>query len=171
MAKTPKTYDDLSGTKTGSYEEALASRRIRDGFTDGRPAPDVPTGSAVYVNPALEDGPSRAPVPETVSVPVINDPGLLGANRPTLAELNAANRGVSFPRAVIPMTDSEPLPDLDPTAGITEDSHREEIRAAAQERQEAIVEGTKDSVKKAEDDAKANAAARDAVKAAEPPKS
>lgn len=170
MAKTPKTHEDLSGTKTGSYEEALASRRIREGFDDSAPRADVPTGSAVYVNPALNDGPSRAPVPETVSVPVINDPGILGANRPTLAELNAANRGVTFPRAVIPTTDSEPMPDLDPTSGITEDSHREEIRAAAQDRQAAIVEGTADSVKKAEDDAKAAAAARDAAKAAEPPK-
>jgi hypothetical protein len=150
--KTPKSYDELSGTKTGTYEEALASRKIRDGFSDGAPTPDTPTGAAVYVNPALEDGPSRAPVPETVSVPVVNDPGLL-ASRPSLADLNAANRGITFPRAVIPMTDGEPLPDLDPTAGITEESHREDIRAAAQDRQDAIVDGTKELVKNAESDA------------------
>lgn len=148
MAKAPQTYDDLSGTKTGTYAEAVASRKIRDGFDDGRPTPDTPTGAAVHMNPALEDGPVRNPTPEVVSVPVINDPGLLGS-QPSLADLNAANRGVTFPRAVIPTTDGEPMPDLDPTSGITEESHREEIRSAAQDRQDAIVDGTKDVVEKA----------------------
>lgn len=132
--------EDAAGTKTGTYEEALESRKVRDGFTDGDPMPDRPTGAAVHVNPALTPAPAHEPKPDRIPVPVINDPGVL-AKVPTLQELNAAAAA------------SYGVPVEDPTSGITEDSNREEIRKAAEARQSFI----KDETKKVAKDAKAPA--------------
>lgn len=121
--------EDAAGTKTGTYEEALASRIIRDGYVDDQPMPDRPTGAAVHVNPALTPAPHYAPKADRIPVPVINDPGVL-AKVPTLQELNAAAAG-SYGVTV-----------EDPTSGITEDSNREEIRKAAEARKAHIEEET-----------------------------
>jgi hypothetical protein len=128
--------EDAAGTKTGTYEEALASRIVRDGYTDGEPMPDRPTGAAVHVNPALTPAPHYAPKADRIPVPVINDPGVL-AHAPTLQELNAAAAG-SYGVTV-----------EDPTSGITEDSNREEIRKAAEARKQSIEEGTQKVVDEA----------------------
>lgn len=140
-----KTYEDVTGTKTGTYEEALVSRKLRDGFSDGEPQPDRPTGAAVHVNPAINPAPHYEPKADRIPVPVINDPGVLGS-APSLQQLNAA-AAVSY---------GAPLPDQ--TSGMSEDSNREEIRAAAEARQEDIVTKTKEAADKAMTEANSDAA-------------
>ncbi len=139
MTDQPQTYNGTFGTNVGTYEEAVASRRARF-MTFDRPVPDRPTGPVTYTNPALTPAPIYTPPSERTPVPVINDPGLLGANRPSLADINAtaradwAENGGGRHHFAVTEERRRPRPVIDDTDGITEESHQEAITKAAQDR-------------------------------------
>lgn len=151
-----KTYNDITGTKVGTYEEALTSRRVRDGVGFGGPVPDTPTGAAVHVNPALTPSPIWAPAPDRTPVPVINDPGLLG-NQPSLADINASARadfaenGLGRRHFAVTEERGGERPEIDDTGGITEESHQQAITEAAQARLERLDEQVQQSADSAKD--------------------
>ena len=142
MAEAPTTYNEVTGTNVGNYEEAVADRLTRFMTYDG-PVPDRPTGEVVYTNPALTPAPiSTSPLART-PVPVINDPGLIGHRRPSLADINktarqdwAANGEYRY-WAKTYEAHRNPPP-VDDTEGITEQSHQEAITRAAQARMDEL---------------------------------
>ena len=144
---------DATGTTTvaTSFDEAVrqtAARRVALSGT-GFPTPDTPTG-APHLNPALTPAPIRAEIPERIPVPVINDPGLVGAN-PDLSVLNQQYRKDIMGH----------LPD--PTMGVTTENHQEAIAEAAKATQAKVVEKVDAAVTKAVDDTQKTAAAEKAV--------
>lgn len=139
--KQPKTYDDIAGTNRGTYEEALASRKVREGLDSTSARPDTPSGAAVHVNPALTPAPAWEAPKDRIPVPVINDPGVLGS-APSLADLNRA------------ALTSYGVPETDPTSGITEESNQAEITEAAEARMDSLNDEVKQSVADAQADSK-----------------
>ena len=126
--------------KNPTYEEAVTVEKARTaGANSNEPKPDHPymvdltADGAGHVNPALTPAPAyKAPV-DRVPVPVVNDPGILGAN-PDLADLNRAYRSHDMARAADREGDVGDGPKIDDTGGVTEQSNLDAIRNAAQAR-------------------------------------
>jgi hypothetical protein len=117
-----------------TYEEVVGRVKARSGEGIEGPRPDTPyteaplaglPGDAGHVNPAINPAPIWAPKDRPPPVPVVNDPGLLGAG-PSLQDLNNASR-VGYG-----------LEEVDQTSGITEESHQAEIKKAATDRLERM---------------------------------
>jgi hypothetical protein len=152
----------ITGTKVGTYEEALTKPpHSGRSWVSRSSAPDTPTGAAVHVNPALTPSPIWAPAPDRTPVPVINDPGLLG-NQPSLADINASARadfaenGLGRRHFAVTEEKGGERPEIDDTGGITEESHQQAITEAAQARLERLDEQVQASADSAKDVAQPN---------------
>lgn len=131
-----------------TYAEAVKDRILRGqegAGWPGDPQPDTPTGEAKHVNPALNPAPEWKPQPERIPVPVINDPGVVGAQI-DLGKLNQSYRLHDMER------DGVKGVKIDDTKG--SDGNADAIKKAAQARKKAREE-------------KAQKAADEAVKGAQ----
>lgn len=140
--------------KSPTFEKVATDVAARNAVADdSRPRPDMPItiappayGDPGHVNTALNPAPIWRPQPERPIVPVQNDPGLVG-NQPALQDLNRSSRLIDH---VLRGGKEEEFPD-DPTMGVTEESHQETIRVAAEARLSDIEKRRDDAVSDAQE--------------------
>lgn len=136
--------NDVNAISYAKAVEETARRNTEAGYP-GNPVPDQPRG-VEHLNPAINPAPAFEPKDRPPPVPVINDPGLVGAPI-SLATLNQAYREDDMARAGVTQK-------ADDTDGLTEAKQTAAIRDASKKRLDEI-----DKKAKAEA-AKAVAAAR-----------
>jgi hypothetical protein len=135
--------------KSPTFEKVAADVAARTAVdNDTTPRPDMPVsiappayGDPGHVNPALNPAPAWAPPPDRVIVPVQNDPGLLGSPL-SLADMNRSSRLTDH---IMRGGKEDDFPD-DPTRGVTHESNREAIRAAAEARLSDIEKRRDDAI-------------------------